>query len=127
MFWTFRDLLNVKRIQYFCHVIFFGEIEEHVKKSIGNATRWKRGSTMWAKSLAAWWGPLFPSWVWLLLNSAPWTHLDLKPTIYTPLWCLHDGWYVSNVSIIFDAPCLFIHHLLCVLLHFVALLCIFRN
>jgi hypothetical protein len=29
-------------------------------------------------------------------------------------------WYVSNVSIIFDAPCLFIHHLLCVLLHFVA-------
>jgi hypothetical protein len=30
------------------------------------------------------------------------------------------GWYVSNVSIIFDAPCLFIHHLLCVLLHFVA-------
>jgi hypothetical protein len=36
-------------------------------------------------------------------------------------------WYVSNVSIIFDAPCLFIHHLLCVLLHFVAFLCIFRN
>jgi hypothetical protein len=29
------------------------------------------------------------------------------------------GWYVSNVSIIFNAPCLFIHHLLCVLLHFV--------
>jgi hypothetical protein len=28
---------------------------------------------------------------------------------------------------IFDAPCLFIHHLLCVLLHFVAFLCIFRN
>jgi hypothetical protein len=24
-------------------------------------------------------------------------------------------WYVSNVSIIFDAPCLFMHHLLCVL------------
>jgi hypothetical protein len=34
-------------------------------------------------------------------------------------------WYVSNVSIIFDAPCLFIHHLLCVLLHFVAFLYIF--
>jgi hypothetical protein len=28
---------------------------------------------------------------------------------------LGDAWYVSNVSIIFDAPCLFIHHLLCVL------------
>jgi hypothetical protein len=27
----------------------------------------------------------------------------------------------------FYAPCLFIHHLLCVLLHFVAFLCIFRN
>jgi hypothetical protein len=36
-------------------------------------------------------------------------------------------WYVSNVSIIFDAPCLFIHHLLWVLLHFMAFLCIFRN
>jgi hypothetical protein len=40
---------------------------------------------------------------------------------------LGDAWYVSNVSIIVDAPCLFIHHLLCVLLHFVAFLCIFRN
>jgi hypothetical protein len=33
-------------------------------------------------------------------------------------------WYVSNVSIIFDAPCLFLHHLLSVSLHFVAFLCI---
>jgi hypothetical protein len=40
---------------------------------------------------------------------------------------LGDAWYVSNVSIIFDAPCLFTHHLLSVLLHFVAFLCIFRN
>jgi hypothetical protein len=40
---------------------------------------------------------------------------------------LGDIWYVSNVPIIFDAPCLFIHHLLCVLLHFMAFLCIFRN
>jgi hypothetical protein len=40
---------------------------------------------------------------------------------------LGDAWYVSNVSIIFYAPCLSIHHLLCVLLHFVAFLCIFRN
>jgi hypothetical protein len=40
---------------------------------------------------------------------------------------LEDAWYVSNVSIIFDAPCLFIYHLLCVLLHFMAFLCIFRN
>jgi hypothetical protein len=40
---------------------------------------------------------------------------------------LGDAWYVSNVSIIIDAPCLFMHHLLCVLLHFVAFLCIFQN
>jgi hypothetical protein len=40
---------------------------------------------------------------------------------------LGDAWYVSNISIIFDVPCLFIHHLLCVLLHFVAFLCIFQN
>jgi hypothetical protein len=31
----------------------------------------------------------------------------------------YGSWYVSNVSIIFDDPCMFIHHLLCVLLHFV--------
>jgi hypothetical protein len=36
-------------------------------------------------------------------------------------------WYVWNVSIIFDAPCLFLHHLPCVSLHFVAFLCDFRN
>jgi hypothetical protein len=35
--------------------------------------------------------------------------------------------YVSNVSIICDAPCLFLHHLLSVSLHFVAFLCIFWN
>jgi hypothetical protein len=40
---------------------------------------------------------------------------------------LGDAWYVSNVSIIVDAPCLFMHHFLCVLLHFVAFLCIFWN
>jgi hypothetical protein len=40
---------------------------------------------------------------------------------------LGDAWYVSNISIIFYAPCLFVHHLLCVLLHFVAFLCIFWN
>jgi hypothetical protein len=34
-------------------------------------------------------------------------------------------WYISNVSIIFYAPCLFLHHLLSVLLHFMAFLCIF--
>jgi hypothetical protein len=38
-----------------------------------------------------------------------------------------DTWYVSNVSIISDATCLFLHHLLSVLLHFMAFLCIFRN
>jgi hypothetical protein len=40
---------------------------------------------------------------------------------------LGDASYVSNVSIIFDAPCLFLHHLLSVLLHFVAFLCIFQD
>jgi hypothetical protein len=38
---------------------------------------------------------------------------------------LGDAWYVSNVSIIFDAPCVFIHHFLCILLYFVGFLCIF--
>jgi hypothetical protein len=40
---------------------------------------------------------------------------------------LGDAWYVSNVSIIFDAPCLFIYHLLCILWHFMVVLCIFWN
>jgi hypothetical protein len=43
------------------------------------------------------------------------------------LWSSLSVWYVSNVSIIFDAPCLFLHHLLSVSLHFVAFLCIFWN
>jgi hypothetical protein len=34
---------------------------------------------------------------------------------------------MSQTSIIFEAPCLFLHHLLSVLLHFVAFLCIFWN
>jgi hypothetical protein len=42
-------------------------------------------------------------------------------------WGLLAQWYVSNVSIIFYAPCLFIYYLLCVLLHFMVFLCIFRN
>jgi hypothetical protein len=51
---------------------------------------------------------------------------------YLPTWGwagvkLGDAWYVSNVSIIFYAPCLFLHHLPNVSLHFVALLSIFRN
>jgi hypothetical protein len=33
---------------------------------------------------------------------------------------LGDAWYVQNVSIIFDAPCLFLHHLLNVSWHFYA-------
>jgi hypothetical protein len=47
---------------------------------------------------------------WQIMRSSSWT-----------------PWYVSNVSIIFDAPCLFLHHLPCVSLHFVAFLCDFRN
>jgi hypothetical protein len=36
-------------------------------------------------------------------------------------------WYVSNVSIIFDAPCFVLHHLPIVSLHLVAFLYAFRN
>jgi hypothetical protein len=74
------------------------------------------------------------------LNALPcWSRLWWCMSPQKLLFCYHlptrgragvklgDAWYVSNVSIIFDAPCLFIHHLLCVLLHFVAFLCIFRN
>jgi hypothetical protein len=48
--------------------------------------------------------------------------LDLTSQPYPSL---PAPWYVSNVSIIFDAPCLFLHHLLSVSLQFVAFLCIF--
>jgi hypothetical protein len=40
---------------------------------------------------------------------------------------LGDAWYVSNVSIIFDAPCLFYTICFMFCLHFVAFLCDFRN
>jgi hypothetical protein len=36
-------------------------------------------------------------------------------------------WYVANVSIIFDAPCLFYTNCFLFCLHFVAFLCIFWN
>jgi hypothetical protein len=51
-----------------------------------------------------------------------------EPSLWNTGWrkCV-PRWYVSNVSIIFDAPCLFLHHLPNVSLHFVALLCIFWN
>jgi hypothetical protein len=39
----------------------------------------------------------------------------------------HGLWYVSNISIVFDAPCLFLHHLPNVSLHFMAFLCDFWN
>jgi hypothetical protein len=40
---------------------------------------------------------------------------------------LGDAWYVSNVSIIFDAPCLFYTICFMFCLHFVAFLCDFWN
>jgi hypothetical protein len=40
---------------------------------------------------------------------------------------LGDAWYVSNVSIIFDAPCLFYTICFIFCLHLVAFLCDFRN
>jgi hypothetical protein len=40
---------------------------------------------------------------------------------------LGDAWYVSNVSIIFDAPCLFYTICFMFCLHFVAFLCDFQN
>jgi hypothetical protein len=43
------------------------------------------------------------------------------------LWIPVEPWYVSNVSIIFDAPCLFLHHLPNVSLHLVVLLYTFRD
>jgi hypothetical protein len=40
---------------------------------------------------------------------------------------LGDAWYVANVSIIFDAPCLFYTNCFMFCLHFVVFLCIFWN
>jgi hypothetical protein len=86
---------------------------------------------------------------WLSMFRVLWSHHSMLYIVWSRLcWCmspqkllfcyhlptrgrsgvkLGDAWYVSNISIIFDAPCLFMHHLLCVLLHFVAFLCIFWN
>jgi hypothetical protein len=62
----------------------------------------------------------------------PWFHTKgrLAAVLIIPSsWVSQLGghWYVSNVSIIFDAPCLFLHHLPIVSLHLVVLLYIFRN
>jgi hypothetical protein len=69
-----------------------------------------------------------PRWLWIdrcfwmVLTGRVRRHVEAA--IHLSLTC---GWYVSNVSIIFDAPCLFLHHLPIVSLHFMALLCIFQN
>jgi hypothetical protein len=42
-------------------------------------------------------------------------------------WISTGGWYVSNVSIIFYAPCLFYTICFMFCLPFVAFLCDFRN
>jgi hypothetical protein len=67
------------------------------------------------------------SWLWWCMSPQ-----KLLFCYHLPTWGragvkLGNSWYVSNVSIIFYAPCLFIHHLLCVLLHFMAFLCTFQN
>jgi hypothetical protein len=69
-------------------------------------------------------------WVVTLQKTSHWPDLrrTFSPTSTTPTrnnTPERGGhvWYVSNVSIIFDAPCLFLHHLLSVLLHFVVFLC----
>jgi hypothetical protein len=73
-------------------------------------------STWWVKQLEE----IESFWTWSQLETSISSQNLIKQI-------LGDMWYVSNVSIIFDAPCLFLHHLPNVLLHFVALLCIFRN
>jgi hypothetical protein len=44
-----------------------------------------------------------------------WNSAKVFSAFFSPSFCGFSGWYVLNVSIIFDAPCLFIHHLLCIL------------
>jgi hypothetical protein len=61
------------------------------------------------------------------LGTLPMAFFLTWPAVEVWRWVRMKHWYVSNVSIILDAPCLFIHHLLCVLLHFVVFLCIFWN
>jgi hypothetical protein len=63
------------------------------------------------------------SLILIYMNSVCWLNLRAEHQAVEGI----EKWYVSNVSIIFDAPCLFLHHLPIVSLHLVALLCIFRN
>jgi hypothetical protein len=65
-------------------------------------------------------------WVWMgdrCLQKCTQTQMRLLTSTSSTI----KNWYVSNVSIIFDAPCLFLHHLPWVSLHFVAFLCNFQN
>jgi hypothetical protein len=62
-----------------------------------------------------------PPWPVSLIQSVADQEECRRPKLTAALW------YVSNLSIIFDAPCLFLHHLPCVSLHFMAFLCDFWN
>jgi hypothetical protein len=84
MFFTFRDLQDVKWTQIFA-TSFFWEIEDRANKNLArNAIRRKRGPTTWPRTLPMWWVPSPGSWVQLLQSFAQQTRLDLKSTIYIP-------------------------------------------
>jgi hypothetical protein len=70
---------------------FFRETQESKKKSTGDATRAKRGTTMWATLMAMWWGLSWALCIALMQSWTPRTWFNLKPTIYIPQWQFRDG------------------------------------
>jgi hypothetical protein len=92
MFLCFTDLRTSNRPKHFSSPVFW-EIEDCEKnKSMGDATRIKRGGTMCSHILIAWWAPSRPS---SIVSTQSWTlrdHLDLKPTIYTSSHSVISRW-----------------------------------
>jgi hypothetical protein len=82
VFFSFRDLLDVKHIQSFWNLIFQANRPDEKKKSTWRATRGKIGPTMQSHFLAAWWGPSPTSWALFWISSPLQIRLDVKLTIY---------------------------------------------
>jgi hypothetical protein len=82
------------------------------------------------------WRYMLTSVVWLVVFAeSPIISFILQPIVWEcmafTMWCIEFrtivDWYVANLSIIFDAPCLFYTNCFLFCLHFVAFLCIFWN
>jgi hypothetical protein len=98
VFFSFRNLLDVKWTQSSWSIIFHGNTLEQRKKSIWDHMRSKRRDHMWPNFLAAWVMPIGALWAFRLFlrphRCATWTRTDY---IYDPLDKITSVWWKHKI------------------------------